>query len=68
MSREWYAPGAVIEECVLVDKTVYRIISDDFIRYTWEHEGLVYMLFQFFDVPNQFTDDQFVEIIWNMIR
>jgi len=64
----WYAEGAVIEECTLEDKTVYRIINDGLVRYTWEHDGLVYMLFQDLEDPGEFTDEQFVEIIWSMIQ
>ena len=67
-SREWYATGAVIEECVIAETTVYRVINDDMIRYTWEHDGLVYMIFQDKTDQNEFTDEQFAEIIWSMIQ
>jgi len=66
--HQWYLVDAIIEEGLIADTVVYKIINDDMIRYAWEHEGLVYMLFNFFDVPNQFTDEQFIEIIWNMIQ
>jgi hypothetical protein len=67
-TREWYAPGALIEECLIAEQTVYRILNDDMIRYAWEHDGLVYMIFQDKTDPNEFTDEQFFEIIWSMIQ
>jgi len=66
--EDWFAPGAVIEECQLADRTVYRIINEEMTRYTWENDGLVYMIFQSTNDPNEFTDEQFVEIIWSMIQ
>jgi len=65
--HQWYLVDSIIEEGMISDTTVFKIINDDMIRYTWEHEGLIYMLFNFFDVPNQFTDEQFSEIIYSMI-
>jgi len=65
---EWFLVDSIIEEGLIADTVVYRIINDNMIRYTWEHEGLVYMLFNFFNVPDQFTDEQFIEIIWSMIK
>jgi hypothetical protein len=65
---QWFMVDSIIEEGLVADTVVYRIINDELMRYTWEHEGLVYMLFNFFDRPNQFTDEQFIEIIWSMIE
>jgi hypothetical protein len=66
--QEWYLVDSIIEEGLIADTVVYKIVNDSMIRYTWEHEGLIYMLFNFFDVPDQFTDEQFIEIIWSMIK
>ena len=68
ISRKWYAPGALIEECAIAEQTVYKITTDEIIRYAWELDGLVYMIFQDRVDPNEFTDEQFVEIIWSMIQ
>jgi len=49
------------------DTTVYKLISSDSIRYSWQHDGIVYMMFNGFIIPNQFTDEQYMEIIYNMV-
>lgn len=66
--EDWHAPGSIIEECQLADNTVYRITIDGLIRYTWEYDGLVYMIFQDTANPTEFTDEQFQEIILSMIQ
>lgn len=65
--NEWYADGAVIEQCEIKGTTVYKASAKDIIRYTWTHDGIVYMIFQNYS-PNEFTDEQIVEIIVSMIR
>ena len=60
--------GGVITEAVIAETIVYKISDDYGNRYTWENEGLSYMLFQAPDRPAQFTDEQSEEIIRSMIK
>jgi len=66
---EWLVGVDRIEEWLIeeTDTTVHKLISSDRIRYTWKHDNIVYMLFNSFSIPNQFTDDEFMEIIFSMI-
>ena len=66
--REWETPGALIEECIIATKTVYRVTDSDLVRYVWEHDSLIYMLFQSRIDTNEFSDEQFMEIILSMIQ
>lgn len=65
--REWYAPGAVIEQLEIEGEMVYKATSKKVIRYVWTHDKIAYMIFQGY-YPDEFTDEQFIEIIASMIR
>jgi len=69
IQKDWEVGVNRIEEWLIseTDTTVYKLISSEFIRYTWKHDGIVYMLFNFFDVSDQFTDEEFMEIIYSMV-
>ena len=66
---DWTVGVDRIEEWLIseTDTTVYKLISNDGIRYTWKHDNIVYMLFNGFILPDQFSDEQFMEIIFSMV-
>ena len=66
---EWPVSVDRIEEWQFTEMgvTIHKLISSDGVQYTWKHENIVYMLFNSYGIPNQFTDEQFIEIIYSMI-
>ena len=71
-AREWGAENAEIFKSEIAGVEVYKIVSGtdthSIQRYTWNHEGLTYMFFNFIDRQVAFTDEQCEEIIKSMIQ
>jgi hypothetical protein len=68
----WYVPDGVIEESEIAGIKVYKIYSNadyynDFIIYSWEHDGLSY-IFNSISAGASFTDEQCENIIRSMIE
>jgi len=66
---EWAALGAEIFTSEIAGTAVYKITDKTGCqRYTWDHGGLTYMLFNYTGEPEAFSDAQCEEIIRSMIE
>jgi hypothetical protein len=67
-----YIPGGIIEEFEIAGTTVHKIYSNedsynDFINYSWEHDGLSYILNTTTSKPS-YTDEYYEKIIKSIIE